>query len=129
MNRAKKPPTAVKHRVMIVDDEEKIRTIYKKLLTLEDYEVFDAKDWEAATKLLASENIQAVLLDLNMPVVDGTALYEVIRRYYPKIKIIVTSAYPLEDQKHLVLEADDYFDKSHGTELLLEKIKNSLMAR
>ena len=45
---------------------------------------------------------------------------------FPKIKVIVTSAYPLDDQKRLIVKADDYFDKSHGTELLLAKIKNLL---
>lgn len=114
-------------KILIIDDEEKIRNIYRRLLALEHYQILEAKDWEAATKLLANQpDIQIVLLDINMPVVDGSALYEVIRRYYPHLKILVTSSYPLEDQKRLIVKADDYYDKSHGNEILLAKIKHLL---
>lgn len=120
----------VQAKIMVVDDEEKIRSIYKRLLALQHYDVVEAKDWEAAAKLLVNQpNIRVVLLDINMPVVDGSALYEVIRRHYPAMKIIVTSVYPLEDQRRLVLQADDYYDKSYGTDVLLEKIKNVLGGR
>lgn len=110
-------------KILVVDDERKIRNLYKKLLTLEHYEVIEAEDSQSATRSLLDEtDIGLILLDINMPVMDGGILYNLIRRYDPKIKVIVTSAYPLEDQKKKIVEADDYYDKSYGTELLLEKV-------
>ena len=114
-------------KILVVDDDKNIRSIYKRLLTLEHYQVFEAKDWEAATSLVAGQrDIDLILLDINMPVVDGSALYDVIRLYDSHIKIIVTSVYSVDDQKRLILKADDYYDKSCGTEKLMEKIKKVL---
>ncbi len=117
-------------KILVIDDDKNIRSIYKRLLGLENYQVFEAKDWEAATLMIADQkDLDLILLDINMPVVDGSALYDVIKIYDSRIKVIVTSVYPLEDQKRLILKADDYYDKSYGTEMLLEKIRNILKAQ
>lgn len=114
-------------KILIVDDEKKIRDIYRKLLTLEGYDVFEAEDVPAATRFLVNdEGIKLVLLDINIPQVDGGILYRLIRMLDAKIKVIVTSAYPLEDQKQKIIKADDYYDKSQGMDLLLEKVKNQV---
>ena len=114
-------------KILVVDDDKNIRDIYKRLLDFEHYQVLEAKDWEAATSLVAGQkDIDLILLDINMPVVDGTALYDVIRLYDSHIKIIVTSVYSLEDQKRLISKADDYYDKSCGTDILIGKIKHVL---
>lgn len=116
-------------RILVVDDETKIRQIYKKLLVLENYEVVEAEDCSsAARKLVDDKNIQLVLLDINMPVLDGGVLYRMIRMLDPGVKVIVTSAYPMHDQKAIIEQADDYYDKSQGTHLLLQKIKQALAA-
>ena len=114
-------------KILIVDDEEKIRRIYRSLLAIERYEVMDARDGNIATDCLAKDpNINLVLLDINMPQLNGVALYEIIRHNHPRVKVIVTSAYPLEDQKVLILRAEDYYDKSQGTDILLQKVKRAL---
>lgn len=115
------------HKIMIVDDDKKIRNLYRKLLMLEQYEVLEAENSHAATRLLMKEpDVELVLLDINMPLFDGSVLYNLLRRFDRRIKVIVTSAYPLEDQKNRIREADDYYDKSQGTEVLLVKIKSAL---
>jgi CheY-like chemotaxis protein len=112
-------------KVLIVDDERKIRSLYNKLLTFENYEVIEAEDSQSATHFLISEkDIRLILLDINMPLIDGGTLYDLVRMYDRNIKIIVTSAYPLEDQKNKIVRADDYYDKSQATEILIEKVKN-----
>ncbi len=114
-------------KILIVDDEPKIRQIYKKLLLLEKYEVLEAEDARMASRfLIEDKSIDLVLLDINMPVVDGGILYRMIRMLDPKIKVLVTSAYPIQDQKNKIERADDYYDKSQGTYLLLEKIRRLL---
>ena len=111
-------------KILIVDDEKKIREIYRKLLEFEKYEVLEAADATAASKLLiGDEDIRLILLDINMPQINGGTLYRMIRILDPKTRVIVTSAYPLEDQKQMIARADDYYDKSQGMDILLDKIK------
>ncbi len=111
-------------KILVVDDKEKIRQIYKSLLTRAGYDVVEAHDGHRATNLLVTlQNIHLILLDIRMPLVDGVLLYEVAKQYDPDIKIIVTSVHRLEDQKRLIGRADDYYEKFQDTEVLLSKVK------
>lgn len=116
------------HKILVVDDEEKIRRIYKGLLAFERYAPLTASDARSAIELLEREkDVCLVLLDINMPLLNGASLYRVIREVYGRsVKVIVSSVYPLEKQRGLVPGADDYYDKSQGTEVLLVKIKGVL---
>lgn len=67
-----------------------------------------------------------ILLDIKMPEVDGPALFEVIQLFHKKAKVIVTSVYPLDEQKRIIAEATDYYDKSQGLDKLIEKVKKTL---
>ena len=114
-------------KILIVDDELKIRQIYKKLLMFEHYQVLEAEDCSTAAQFLIDDkDIQLVLLDINMPVLDGGVLYRMIRMLDPRVKVIVTSAYPLQDQKNRIERADDYFDKSQSILILVQKVKQVL---
>ncbi len=115
-------------KILVVDDEEKIRHAYKCLLELENYETLEAQDAETTFMLMTGQqDIRLILLDINMPCINGVTLYEVIRKFYGEhYKIIVSSVYPLEEQKRLVLNADDYYDKSQGIEVLLAKVRRVL---
>lgn len=114
-------------KILVVDDEEKITQIYKNLLASEGYEVVEAHDGHRATNLLMVEkDVDLILLDIRMPRVDGVTLYEVAKQYNPDIKVIVTSVCPADEQQRLIFKADDYFDKSQGTEVLLLKVKRVL---
>ena len=111
-------------KILVVDDEKKIRQIYGKLLSLERYDVLEAEDCASAARLLIDDtDIRLVLLDINMPFLDGGVLYRMIRMLDAKLKVIVTSAYPLQDQKNRIEKADDYYDKTQGIRVLLEKVK------
>ncbi len=110
-------------RILIVDDDFKIRRVYCDLLTSEGYEVGMAKSAEEATEILLRQNFDVVLLDINMPDIDGTVMREVLEAYDESLKIIVSSVYPVERQKRLILKAHDYYDKAQSTGLLIGKIK------
>ena len=61
-----------------------------------------------------------------MPVVDGAAFFATAKLYAPEAKVIVSSVYPLEDQRRMIEGADAYYDKSEGADVLVKKIKNIL---
>ncbi len=113
--------------VMVVDDEERILNIYMRMLVPTGLNVRIASNAEAATGILVREPIDLVLLDIQMPNIDGRTLYEVIQEYDPNIKIIVSSVYPIEKQKQLIPHAAGYYDKSEGSLALVDKVQKVLI--
>ncbi len=103
-------------RVLIVDDDERVRRIIAIMLSLEDdYEVVgEAADGVEAVSAAGVLHPDVVLLDLEMPGMDGILAIPEIRRQAPDTKIAVLSAFPdpytLTDA--LVRGADTYLDKA-----------------
>jgi len=112
--------------ILVVDDEDKIRSVYTTVLKREGFNVFGAANAEDAHSILLKNPVDLILLDINLPKIDGTTLYKLIHTFYPHAKIIVSSVYPLEDQKILVQGATDYYDKSDSIKVLLHKVKDVL---
>lgn len=114
-------------KVLIVEDEKKIRDLYKKLLKAEGLEVLEAENGEQATViLLQDKRIDLFVLDIQVPVVNGAAFFDAVKMFNPHAKVLVSSVYPLEKQKSMVKGADDYFDKSEGMDVLMERVKKIL---
>lgn len=113
-------------RILIIDDEHRIGQSYKMLLTEEGFEVKHASSAQEATNLLIREPFDLVLLDINMPGVDGKVMYEVVREYDRNMKVIVSSVYQIEEQVQSILGASTYHNKSQGVGILLAKIKEVL---
>ncbi len=110
--------------ILIVDDKKRIRDIFKLVLILEGFNVFQAEDAIIANDILKKEHINLVLLDLIMPNCGGDIFYEIVRSFHKNTKIIISSVYAIDDQKRIIKDADDYYDKSQGVEILLSKIKD-----
>jgi DNA-binding NtrC family response regulator len=113
-------------KILILDDEERIRRIYKELLAHEGYEIIEASTALEAHATLKNNNIDLILLDIRIPKVSGSVMYDVIEQFFKDLKVIVSSVYPIDLQKRIIPGAYDYFDKSQGTELLLQKVKKAL---
>ncbi len=113
-------------RILIIDDERRIGQSYTVLLSEEGFEVKHASSAQEATNFLIREHFDLVLLDINMPGVDGKVMYEIIREYDRSLKVIVSSVYPIEEQVQSVLGASAYHNKSQGVDILVAKIKEVL---
>jgi len=120
--------TVLMKRILVIDDDAKIRNIYNRFLTDEGFEVIEAQDAREGTfKMIRIGNpVDLVLLDINMPEVDGCSMKQVIDEWDPNLKIIISSVYPLEEQRQMIPNAADYYDKSKGTKVLLKKINKVL---
>ena len=66
-------------RILVVDDEEKIRTIIRKYAEFEGYDVTEAKDGIEALQLCRSQDFDVIILDIMMPKIDGFSTCRKIR--------------------------------------------------
>ena len=114
------------NRILLVDDDDKLRSVYRALLSGEGYDIVDASNVEDAVRVLLNKDIQLVLLDINMPGMNGMVMREVLRIHDRRIKVMVSSVYPKDFQRRVIPQADDYFDKAEGTMVLVDKIRKCL---
>ncbi|HOW42397.1 MAG TPA: response regulator [Candidatus Omnitrophota bacterium] len=110
-------------RILIIEDEEKVRRMYSTMFKNEGFDVIEAPDAIQASCILNKEYIDMILLDIKMPQVYGSVFYDIMKISHKKVKVIVASVYSIEEQKKMIQGADDYYDKAHGLDLLLEKVK------
>lgn len=78
---------------MIIDDEEKLRNLMAKIITLEGFEVIQAGDCKAGLKRLEQHNIDVVICDVKLPDGSGVELSKAIKEKYPVIEVILLTAY------------------------------------
>ncbi|MDP8213211.1 MAG: response regulator [Candidatus Zapsychrus exili] len=117
-------------QILIVEDEPKIRDLYSNLLVSEGYQVLEASDAVEATNILIRQHsIDLIILDINMPDINGDIMFGVIQEYDPSLKVLVSSVLNVDEQEELIDMAYDYFDKSEGTDVLLEKVNNILKVK
>ena len=114
-------------RILIVDDEPKIRRALKSSLVLQGFEVGDARSGEEALEELRSERYDLVLLDINMPGENGVGVCRAIRSS-SEIPIVMLTVRGTEKDKVQSLEAgaDDYVTKPFGMEELVARIRAHL---
>lgn len=108
-----------KKRILVIDDEPKIRYTFSLIFLKEGFHVLSASNAMDANEILLKEKVDIVLLDLNMAEVNGAVLFDVINAFHRNVKVVISSVYPIDEQKERVKLADAYFDKSQGKEVLL----------
>ena len=112
-------------RILVVDDEEGIRELIKDALSLSGFEVVDAPDGLAALAKIRNEGFDLLILDINMPKLDGFALLEKIRTSEIHIPVLMLSARgdKADVTRGLKLGADDYVTKPFGLEELVLRVR------
>lgn len=113
-------------KIIVVDDEDRIRKMYCQFLGDKGFKIFEASNADQANEIVKHEDIDLVLLDLKMPEVEGDVFFEILKSFHKFCKIIVASVYPLSEQRRMVIGAHDYYDKSEGFWVLLGKINKVL---
>ena len=102
----------VKHRILVVDDDESVRAVFTVMLREKGYEVSTAENgFDALLKLKDVVIPDVIISDLNMPKMSGFEFLSVVRRRFPKISVIASSgAYGSRDVPTGVL-ADAFYAK------------------
>jgi two-component system KDP operon response regulator KdpE len=113
--------------VLVVEDELPVRRFLRVSLGAHGFRVIEAETGEAGLSLAASNNPDAILLDLGLPDCDGVDLTRRLREW-SRVPVIVISARGREDDKVTALDAgaDDYLTKPFGVNELLARIRVAL---
>jgi DNA-binding response OmpR family regulator len=114
-----------KLKILVVDDESRMRKLVKDFLTRNGYEVLEAGDGEAAVDLFLQEkDIALIILDVMMPKMDGWAACREIRQY-SKVPIIMLTA-KSEERDELLgfqLGVDEYISKPFSPKILVARVE------
>jgi two-component system, NtrC family, response regulator len=82
-----------KGQILIIDDEEQLRKLLGRLLSLEGYNILEAGNIRSAGKLLEKEEVQVVLSDVKLPDGNGVQFTSELKSRYPEMEVIVLTAY------------------------------------
>ena len=111
-------------KILVIDDEPQMRRALRASLHLYGHEVIDASSGDEGLRKMAAEPCDFVLLDLNLPGLDGLATCRTIRASY-EVPIIVLSVRNSESDKVTALKggADDYLCKPFSVPELLARVE------
>ncbi|MBD3333230.1 response regulator [candidate division GN15 bacterium] len=112
--------------ILIVDDEQMMRSLLEKILVREGYKILTAENGVEALELLQAQKIDMVISDIKMPRMNGFELLKVLKEEHPDIGVIMMTAYgdTYTVKDALLLGADEYITKpfkSHEISLVVER--------
>ena len=113
-------------KILVVDDEENIRNLYKAELSDEGYNVITAEDEEDALDMLKKESPDLITLDIKLKKSNGVELLRKIKEINKKLPIIMCTAYDEYKQDFGVWASDAYVVKSADLTELKKIIKELL---
>ena len=112
-------------KVLIVDDETGVRELLKDALKLAGFETQTANDGMSALTALRSYTPDIMIIDINMPLMDGFELVERLRKNGNDVPVLMLSARAdrVDITRGLTIGADDYVVKPFGLEELVLRLK------
>ncbi|HTC95930.1 MAG TPA: response regulator [Terriglobales bacterium] len=118
--------------ILLVEDNLMIRELVREILEIAGYEVVEACDGNEALRMTAETLPSLVLLDIQLPGLDGFTVLHHLRRdtRFNKIPVIALTAYALHSDRQRILEAgfDCYMTKPINRASLLENIHSLLVS-
>jgi two-component system cell cycle response regulator DivK len=117
-------------RILVVEDQPDNRQIIRDMLAPTDYEITGAEDGEQAFEAIARQWPDLILMDIQLPIIDGYTATRKIKSdpALRSIPIIAVTSYALSGEEKKAREAgcDDYVPKPFSPRQLLAKIKQYL---
>ena len=124
-------PGTRQDRIVVLDDDARIRDLLRRYLSQEGFDVLLAEDGKALNRLMTRENIDLIVLDLMLPGEDGLSICRRLRAAGDRTPIIMLTA-KVEDVDRIVgleVGADDYLPKPFNPRELLARIHAVLRRR
>ena len=117
-------------RILVVEDQADTRQIIRDMLASTDYEITEAENGEQALAAIAKQRPDLILMDIQLPIVDGYTATRQIKSdpALRSIPIIAVTSYALREEENKARAAgcDDYVPKPFSPRQLLAKIRNFL---
>jgi len=120
-----------KGKILVVDDEDIVRTSCSRTLSPEGYEVWLAKNGVEGLKMASEEKFDLVLTDLKMPDMDGSEVLRIIKEKWPETAVIIVTGYQTVDTavKAIKLGAYDYIEKPFTPDALISAVAEAMTNR
>ena len=111
-------------KILVVDDEARMRKLVKDFLTNKGFQVIEAGDGEEAVDIFfADKDIALVLLDVMMPKMDGWEVLKTIRKYSQVPVIMLTARSEARDElQGFSLGVDEYISKPFSPKILVARV-------
>ena len=114
--------------ILLIDDEEKLRKLLAKIISLEGYEVLQAADCKTALKRLEMADVDVVLCDVKLPDGNGVDLTKIIKQKHAHVEVILLTAFGnIQDGvKAIKNGAFDYITKGDDNGRILPLLHNAI---
>ena len=116
--------------VMVVEDEEKVRSLAVKVLKRQGYSVLEAEDSGSCLETLRAHQgpLDLLLTDLVMPGLNGRELHEEVKSLFPKVKVLYMSGYTEEIVTHrgVLEEGIPFIQKPFSVHSLTTRVREVL---
>lgn len=121
---------SVMKKILIVEDNEQNRRLMRDILKYYGYEIIEAENGEEGIKMAKTHKPDLILMDMQMPVMDGFAATQILKNdgETKNIKIIAVTSFAMVGDKEKILGAgaDDYMAKPIDTRQLPKIVENML---
>jgi len=117
-----------KGKLLVIDDEERLRKLLARILQLEDFEVLEASTAKDGLRRLEHEVVDVVISDVKLPDINGIDLTKTIKAAYPAIEIIVLTAYGTINDGVTAIKngAFDYITKGDDNEKIIPLVNKAM---
>ncbi len=117
-----------KKRILIVDDDEPIRRLFKETLEKNNYHVVTSDNGIKALQLIKSWNFDLIFLDLKMPDMDGVETFRRIRRTNKSVSVVIITGYATSELLQRALKQAPFgvMKKPFGAKDILRSTENFL---
>jgi two-component system NtrC family response regulator len=117
-----------KGKLLVIDDEERLRKLLARILQLEGFEVIEAATAKEGLRKLEQEVVDVVISDVKLPDINGIDLTKTIKAAYPPIEIIVLTAYGTINDGVTAIKngAFDYITKGDDNEKIIPLVNKAM---
>jgi two-component system NtrC family response regulator len=117
-----------KGKLLVIDDEERLRKLLTRILQLEGFEVIEAATAKEGLRKLEHEVVDVIISDVKLPDINGIELTKTIKAAYPAIEIIVLTAYGTIGDGVTAIKngAFDYITKGDDNEKIIPLVNKAM---
>jgi two-component system cell cycle sensor histidine kinase/response regulator CckA len=109
--------------ILVVDDEEVVRTVVRDMLESDGYSILDTGDPRDALRIASEQPIHLLLSDVVMPVMKGPELATKVLAASPSTKVLLMSAYPMSE---VAVPENAFLSKPFSIQVLNDKVRQVL---